>query len=166
MKAAGLTKWSMLEMRRSILLRILCIYLSVDPHISWATKITPAMPTRSSKIISKARVQPQPPAVIDRRSRQLQINALDDKHTVNGKLVISVRDSSTKWFSKIGQYSWLRFCQNWLHQERKSLIVVIWVVTVRYVITENRFYAIGSSQPVFHLDMAPGPGGSSVHSKS
>jgi len=52
------------------------------------------MPTRSNRIIRKARVQPQPPTVSDRRNRQLQINAPNDEHIVNGKLVINVRDST------------------------------------------------------------------------
>jgi hypothetical protein len=58
------------------------------PHISWATKITPAMPMRNKRIISKARIQPQLPTAMDRRIRQLQINVLNDKNIVNGTLVI------------------------------------------------------------------------------
>lgn len=63
-------------------------------HISWATKITPVMPTRNKRIISKARVQAQLPIVSDRRTKQPQINALNDENIVNGTLVISVRNRS------------------------------------------------------------------------
>ena len=76
-------------------------------------------------IIIKERAQPHPYTVSDRRTRQLQINAPDDKPIVNHKLVISALDRSSNWFSKIGPYRWLRFCQNWLHHERKSFIIVI-----------------------------------------
>ena len=48
------------------------------------------MPMRNKRIISKARIQPQLPTVMDRRIRQLQINVLNDKNIVNGTLVINV----------------------------------------------------------------------------
>ena len=54
----------------------------------------PAMPTRNKRIISKARIQPQLPSVMDRRIRQLQINVLNDKNIVNGTLVVNVCKSS------------------------------------------------------------------------
>ena len=69
------------------------------------------MPVKSSRIIIKERAQPHPFIVSDRRTRELQINAPNDKHIVNDKLVISARDNSMIWFSKFGRYCWLRFCQ-------------------------------------------------------
>jgi hypothetical protein len=68
--------------------------LDSGPHISWATKMTPATPTRNKRIINKARVQPPLPTVMDRRIRQLQTNVLNDKNIVNGTLVINVCKSS------------------------------------------------------------------------
>jgi hypothetical protein len=70
------------------------------------------MPPASRMIIIKERAQPHPSTVSDRRTRQLQVNAPNDKQIVNNKLAISVRDRSTNWFSRIGQYRWLRFCHN------------------------------------------------------
>ena len=124
---------------------------SVGPHICWTTKITPTMPTRSNRIISKARVQPQPPTVRDRRNRQLQINAPNDRHMVKSKLVVSIRDSSAYWFSNMGHHRWLRSCQNWLHQDRNRSIVLIQVVTVRCVIFGSRLLRGSGSQACFLL---------------
>ena len=114
------------------------------------------MPNRRSRIISNARAHPQLPTVSDRRTRQLQTNAPEDKQSVNDKLVVSVCDSSTNWFSTVGQH-WLKFCQNWLHQDRRSLIVAIQVVTVRHEVTDLKISAPNSwtESPVSARNFAP-----------
>jgi hypothetical protein len=99
--------------------------LRLIPHILWTTKTTPDIPTRNSRIISKPRVQRQPPIATDRNIRQLQINAPNDKNVVRDTLAITVRNSSPYWFSSTGHHCSLSSCRSWLHQERKSLILVI-----------------------------------------
>jgi hypothetical protein len=99
--------------------------LKSNPYISCTTKIIPSMPARNSRIISNTRAQPPSPTVIDRNTKQPQINAPNDKSIVSGTLAINVRDSNTDWFSSIGHHCWLSVFQNWLHHERNSLSAVI-----------------------------------------